>query len=224
MKRTAALAALTLIPFVLAGCGDDDDPRAELRVVHASPNAPAVDVRVDGDGVLSGVPYLGASDHLGVDAGDRDIEVLVAGTETVVISATLPLEEDTSTTVLATGLVADIAPLVLEDDRSAPAAGQAKLRVVHGAPSAPTVDVYVTAPGAALTQPTLEDVPFRGASGYLSVPAGNYQVRVTVANTTTVAIDTGAVAVPAGAVLTAVAVDAPGGGTPFDVLVLDDAR
>ena len=224
MKSLALLAAAALAAVSTTACDDSDGgPRADLRIVHASPDAPDVDVRLDGIGVLSQVPYLASSGYLSVQADDRDVQVLAAGTETVVIDATLTLPAGSATTVLAANLVANIEPLVLADDRSAPAAGNAKVRVVHGAPSAPNVDVYVTAPGAALTDPTLADVPFLASSDYLEIPAGEYQVRVTVAGTTDVAIDTGALTIADGAVLSAVAVDAAGGGAPFDILVLDDA-
>lgn len=233
MKTLLRLLVAATVVVTTAGCGDDGgDDDAVVRIIHASPNAPAVDVRLDDDDTLSAedeiladVPYLGNSGYLEVDAGMNRIQVLVANTSTVVIDASLDLEDDSATTVIATGLVTNLAPLVLEDDRSAPAAGNAKLRVVHGAPSAPNVDVYVTAPNAELgPTPTLANVPFRGASDYLEVPAGSYRVRVTVAGTQTVAIDTGAVALAAGDVFTAIAVDNAGGGAPFSVLLNDDAE
>ncbi len=75
-----------------------------------------------------------------------------------------------------------IEPILLVDDNTPPTSGNVKVRIVHGAPSAPAVDVYVTAPGADLdtSTPTLTNVSFGVASGYLSVPAGSYQIRVTL--------------------------------------------
>jgi DNA-binding beta-propeller fold protein YncE len=86
------------------------------------------------------------------------------------------------------------------------------------------VDVYVTEPGAdiATATPVLTSVPFGAASDYLSVPAGDYQVRVTPAGTKIVVIDSGSLTLAAGQVRTAIAVDSPGGGAPFDLLVLAD--
>ena len=123
-------------------------------------------------------------------------------------------------------VVADIAPIVLEDDRTAPSTGNIKVRAVHGAPGAPAVDIYVTAPGAdiATATPALTNVPFGAASDYLEVPAGSYQVRVTPAGSKTVVIDSGALSLAAGQVRTAIAVDSPGGGAPFDLLVLEDVN
>lgn len=224
-KVWTAVAGLSLL-VTAAGCGDDDDgaPSAQVRVVHASPDAPPVDVLVDGREVVSDLPYLDDSGYLGLRAGERTITVNAAGTPTTVIDADVTLMAGQPYTILAANLLADIEPLVLEDDLDAPPAGQAKLRVVHGAPSAPNVDVYITAPDAPLQQPTLTDVPFLGFSDYLTVPQGSYRVRVTPTGQSTVVIDTGTVGLAAGDVRTGIAVDAPGGGGPFSILLLADER
>jgi hypothetical protein len=225
--RFTQLALVLAAALGAAACDDDNtgpDSEARVRVVHASPDAPNVDVLIDGAAVLTDVPFGAASAYLPVEAGDRELQVRAAGTSTVVIDDGQYLDDGSDYTVIASGLVAGISALALADDNSAPAAGQIKLRVVHGAPSAPAVDVYVTAPGADLNAatPTLTSVPFRAASDYLEVPAGNYQIRVTVAGTKMVAIDTGTLTLSAGQVRTAIALDAPGGGAPFSALLLAD--
>jgi len=214
-----------------AGCSDDNSSTAPateagVRVVHASPDAPSVDVLVDDTQVLSAVPYLGSSSYLEVPSGTRNVKVNAAGTSTTVIDADLPLTAGADYTVIAGGLVSEIAPLVLEDDRSAPSSGNVKVRAVHGAASAPAVDIYVTAPGADLqaATPALTNVPFGAASDYLTVPASDYQVRVTPAGSKTVVIDSGTLTLAAGQVRTAIAVDTPGGGAPFDLLLLADVN
>jgi len=209
------------------GCSDDSNsPSAtgQVRVVHGSPDAPAVDVLVDNKIVLTGVAYKDASGYLPVPAGSRNIKVNATGTATTVINANAVINKDAAYTVIATNLVASIEPLVLLDDLSSPAAGNIKVRLVHGAPNVGEVDIYVTAPGADLATetPTLTAVPFKGASGYLEVPAGSYQVRVTPTGTKTVALDTGTLTLAAGQIRTGIAVEAPGGGTPLSALLLAD--
>jgi hypothetical protein len=183
-----------------------------------------VDVLLDDAVVLSDVPYLAASDYLETTDGDHNLKVNAAGTTTTVIDADVTLTDGTDYTVIASGLAAQIEPIVLEDDKTAPAAGSVRVRAIHGAPSAPAVDVYVTAPDAdlATATPTLTGVQFGDFSDYLEVPAGDYQVRVTPAGTKTVAIDSGALTLSGGQVRTVIAVDAAGGGAPFDFLVLAD--
>ena len=86
------------------------------------------------------------------------------------------------------------------------------------------MDIYVTAPGADLEAavPILTGVAFGDVADYLEVLAGDYQVRVTPAGTKVLAIDSGALTLESGQVRTAIAVDAPGGGAPFDILLLAD--
>jgi hypothetical protein len=223
-RPTIALALLAAI--ALGACDDSDTTApvstAQVRVVHASPDAPNVDVLVDGAAVLTNVPFKGSSSYLDVPAGSRNLRVRAAGTSTVVIDQTAAVTAGKRYTVLATGRVASIAPLVLEDDLAGPGPGNVKLRLVHASPAAGNVDIYVTAPGASIATatPTVANVPFRGASNYLEVAAGTYRVRITPAGSKTVALDVNDVALTAGQVRTAVAVDAPGGGTPLAAIVL----
>jgi hypothetical protein len=227
------LTLLLATSALTAACSDDEnnnntgpDGQARVRVVHASPDAPAVDVLVDDAAALSDVPYLAASDYVELADGGHNVKVNAAGTSTTVIDADVDLADGADYTVIASGLLEAIEPIVLEDDNSTPAAGTVRVRAIHGAPSAPAVDIYVTAPEAELdvVTPALSNVVFGDVSDYLEVPAGDYQVRVTAAGTKTVVIDSGALTLTGGQVRTAIAVDATGGGPPFDLLVLQDVN
>lgn len=231
MKRLLflALGAFTLLSV---GCGSDGDgvqssgaivETAQVRVVHASPDAPAVDVLVDDQVALSGVPYKGVSGYLTVDAeNDPNFKVNAAGTTTTVIDATPDLATGSQYTLLAVGELAAIEPLLLLDDTTEPAAGFLKVRVLHAAPTAPAVDVYVTAPGDDIdaSAPTLIGVPFKAFSDYLEIPAGDYRVRVTLTGDKTAIYDSGAVALGADVTYTIAAVTAESGLSPISLLVL----
>jgi len=229
MLKNPTLALTLLATLAVSACNNDDDvtapaTTAELRVVHASPDAPNVDVLVDNTAALTNVAYKAASTYLQVPSGSRNLKIRATGTTTVVIDQTATLNQGSAYTVIATGRVASIAPLVLTDDQTSPAAGNVRLRLVHASPAAGNVDIYVNAPTADITTatPTLANVAFRVASNYLEVPAGTYRVRITPAGTKTVAIDVNNVALTAGQVRTAVAVDAPGGGAPLSAILLAD--
>jgi hypothetical protein len=208
----------------LTGCGDSNNDEARVRVFHASPDAPNVDVLIDGGKVLENVPYKVASDFLGIDAGDRRVQVNVTGTDTSAIDTHAVFAEDTDYMIVAADKVARITALVFTADRTTPESGSARVRVLHAAASAPVVDVYVTAPdaGIANAQPTLSGVPFKAISDYLTVPAGTYDVFVTVAGTKNVAIQAKGLAIADQLVATVAALDATGGGAPFSLEILDE--
>ena len=227
MKNAYSRAALAAFLIGIVGCGDSgDSSEARVRVFHASPDAPAVDVLVNGGKVLEEVPYTVSSDFLPIDAGQSRIQVNVAGTDTTAIDATLELTENTDYFIVAADKVAKITPLVFTADRENPEPGTARVRVLHSAASAPAVDVYVTAPGQgiAAASPFLSNVPFKALSDYLAVPAGSFDVAVTVAGTKTVAIEAKGLEIPDGLVATVAALDAQGGGAPFALQVLDERK
>ena len=151
MKTFGQIFCFLILTTLLIGCSDDDNNdlglllnQASVRVLHASPDAPNVDVLVDDQVVLSNVSYKQASEFLSVFAGTRNIKVNAAGTSTTVIDANLNLAFQSFTTVIATNFLAQIEPLVLPDENTPPSGNILKIRVVHSAPSAPPVDVYVT--------------------------------------------------------------------------------
>lgn len=224
----AGLLAIVALVFA-AGCGDNDDNpntpgdtgEAYVRVAHLSPDAPAVDVWVDGAVVLQDVPFEAFSAYLALKPGDHTVQVTPANQSSpVVIDADVTLTEDVYYTVAATGLLADIEGTVLVDDRTQSAA-QARVRFVHTSPDAPAVDITLT-DGTAL----FSDVSFRESGGYIAVPAGTYDLQVRVAGTETVALSFGDVPLGGnttysvfatgllgdGSIAARVAVDSPGNG------------
>lgn len=206
------------------------DVRSRFRVVHASADAPNVDVLVDNSLLpsLTNVPFGVGSAYLNVPPNTYNVKVAATGSKAPVIEANLLLETGVDYTIAAINPLASIKPLVLVDDNSAPAVGSAKLRLVHASPSAGLVDIYLTAPGVDISNtsfnPNISNVAFEANTGYLELAAGNYQVRIALAGTKTVAIDTGTLALASGQIRTAFAVDPAPGSAAFGVILLPDAN
>ena len=80
--------------------------KAHVRFVHASPDAPAVDVAVKGGPVIfSNVAFKGVGDYTPVDAGTYNLEVRLAGTNTVALDVpNVTLSDGSVYTVFAMGL------------------------------------------------------------------------------------------------------------------------
>jgi hypothetical protein len=186
-------------------------------VAHLSPDAPAVDIYVNGNLTLSGVPFGAVSDYLDLASGDYRIQVTPAGDASLsVIDATVTLQSGNVYTVAATGLLSagDLQPLILLDDLSTGAG--ARVRVVHTGPDAPGVDIAV-ANGPVI----FSDVTFREASPYGEVDAGTYNLEVRVAGTQTVALSLPGVELSGGTTYTIFAIGLLADGSLSALAVVD---
>lgn len=206
----------------------DKNIPAFVRVIHNSPDAPSVDIVVNNDFDVLFVEELAYPDftpYVNVASGTYNIKVVVAGTQTDVIDADLTFAQGSMQSILAVNTMANIEPLVLMDDDRA-VATEAKVRLVHGSPTAGNVDIYVTAPGVDITneQPAFSGVAFKEDTGYVSLGEGDYQVTVTPAGSKNSVIDTGVLSLSAGGVYTAIARDATEDETngTFGLILLDD--
>lgn len=203
-----------------------------LRVAHASPDAPAVDVYVDNESTLTNVSFGDVSDYLTLAAGTYNVTITVADDpEAVVFDGNVSLEAREAYTVAATGEVSEDAdtsfePVVFSDDALTPDENTSAVSVVHLSPDAPTVDITVE--GTNLT--VADNVSYQNASEYVNVPAGEYTLEVrqaTAANNGTV-VTTIPVTLEGGEVYSAYAVgylapDEAPADTPFEVLLTPDA-
>jgi hypothetical protein len=198
----------------LQGNGAQGD--ACIDVVHASPDAPLVDVYVDGALAISGLGYGWHSGWVPLPAGDHQIQVTATGQapDTAVIDATVTVEPGVAYQVAATGQLANIAPAIFTTDLSGLTADTARVRVIHASPDAPAVDVAVTG-GDVL----ISNLAFPNASDYLEVPAGAYDLEVRPAGTTDVALSLPGVQLDGGTVYDIYAIGQVSDGT-LQVLVI----
>jgi hypothetical protein len=199
MRNIFKLVVAAVLIALVAGCGGSSVSLASLRILHASPDAPNVDVYVDGNKVLANVAYPTVSSYLSLSAGQHRIMVNAAGTSTTVIDVSPNLASGGAYTAIAANFVANIQALLATDETAAPPSGQARVRVIHAAPDAGPVDVLVNG------QVVLSNVPFGAISNYLTLPAGSYNVQVNAAGTSTTAIQA-SLSVGAGANYSVVAI------------------
>lgn len=192
---------------------------AKVRAIHASPDAPAVDIWVDGNKALTNVPFKAISDYLNLPAGSHQLKVVPTGaTEPAVIDATVEVEDGMAYTIIASGLLASIEPIVLTDDSPAPAAGKAHVRFVHLSPDAPAVDIAVEG------GPVVFNNIAYGASGeYTPVDAGTYDLEARPTGTQTVALAVPGVELRDGVAYTVYAVGLAGGQPALSVITSQDA-
>jgi len=226
VSKFMKLTALLIFPF-LAACGssnnnsDSDGPAAaQLRITHASADAPAVNVYVDGEVFLEAVDFAQTSGLIPIP-GNSTLSVEVRGIlpdqseETVIGPVDLTFAAGERTDVLAinnlfsTSGALTIEPKVLDPVTIEAGVTDVRVTVLHAAPEVGTVDVYVTAPGDDLANNTpAAALSFGEAAGPVAISADTqYQVRITPTGTVDVVYDSGEVSFPAGTELVLAAVE-----------------
>ncbi|WP_404408808.1 DUF4397 domain-containing protein [Jeotgalibacillus malaysiensis] len=175
-KLFSSIAAAIMVMAMMGGAALADDHEGGegwARVIHASPDAPAVDVYVNGEAVVEGAEFKAFTDYLALPAGDHEVEIFPAGgTETAVISETLTVEEGMYYTAAAVGTLDRIELSVTQDDLAI-GEGMTKVRAGHFSPDAPAVDVGLIDGDAVFS-----GAEFPGVTDFAELEAGTYDLEV----------------------------------------------
>lgn len=236
MNILAKLCALLTVPLVVA-CGSDNNSNqgSELRVTHASPDAPAVNVYVNDALALERVDYKQSSGIIFFEkAGTLKVEVrgiLPDGSETTVIGpADITIQEGMRTDIVAVDTLFDdsgtlkISPRILDPVMIEDNITDVRVSILHAAPNAGAVDIYVTSPGDDIANTMPIQAAFNDAAGPIPLaPDTQYQVRITPAGNNTVVYDSGTVSFESGTELLLVAVENTFkvGTNPVNLLAVD---
>lgn len=223
MKKSlmAALCAGLLI-FGLFGCSDDDTEfvntfNSGLRVIHASHDAPAVDVFLDGSLTINDLAFGESSGYGSVLSQTYALLITDAADETSTLIdldrlVLMPLEV---VTVFAMGDLAEIRAVIAEDSRHI-LSDRARVRFVHASPDAPAVDIRV---GAGDGTQVFSDISFTEVSDYEDLAPGTYAFVVTDADETTPVVSFEEIELAAANIYTIVAMGTLAGEDAFDFIV-----
>ncbi|MCL5255558.1 MAG: DUF4397 domain-containing protein [Gammaproteobacteria bacterium] len=191
-------------PFIISNeVSDVAAGEARIQVLHGAPVDVPVDVYltapgeeiVDGGAAFS-LSYRDYTDQVEVAEGEYQVTLTVSGDASAVLfsSPTLELPAGADLMLVATLNIAanaDDAPIALlvSDAEGASVVYStttgADVRVVHAAADVPPVDVYAN---EVTGDPVIPGLAFGEFTGYLNLPAADYDFLVTVADTTGVAV------------------------------------
>ena len=184
-----SIASAMVLAFAAPVSAADD---SMVRVLHGSPDAPEVDVYVNGDKVdaLSGLSFGDLSAYVAVPGGTYAVKVCATADATVcpIDVPALAIAAGTHYTIAATNALATIEAQVLVDDPS-PVEGKAQARVVHFSADTPAVDVLTQDKSAKV----VENLAYPDATDYLTLDPGSYDLIVCAnADNTVCPLDPGA--------------------------------
>lgn len=171
---------------LLSSCMDDDDDFvsqpievAYVSIYHAVPNAPELDIVVDGR-VINNAPfeYASYSGYLNFYTGNREIKFNVSDANNSLIDTTFSFLDGKAYSLFAVNTLPDAEALLVVDSAASPAAGKAMVRFVNLSPDAPAFDVATD--GTAT--PLFAAQSFKQATQYQEIDADVYTFNVRNAN------------------------------------------
>jgi hypothetical protein len=207
------LAGLCALGLPVAAAAPDPSTGAGLlRMMHLSPDTPAVDAYIDsvsdpGAGVvLSAVSYGDVSPYQRVPAGTYTVSARAAGADPAsppVLATTVTVAPGAATTIAGVGPFADLGFAVLTDDLTLPPPGRSRARVINAAATDSPLDLALGG------SPLATDLPFAGTTDYVDVPAGAGTLTVTGSSGTPAQLP---VELAAGSVYTVLVLERSAGG------------
>ena len=199
-RAVCVLLCLCAVAAVLPGCNTGNGVGAtaittRVRVVNLIPNAAGITLTLDTDApVVTGLGFQQLTQYLNVNPGLREFKVSVDGGATTLIATTQGLATGTDYTLIVFGAV-EAANMLLEPDikLSVLNGGTFFLRFIDLAAVAGGIDVYLTPLGADIsaTAPVIANATYGGATSFMPVTTGNFQLRVTPNGTKEVIFDSG---------------------------------
>ena len=185
-KGSSKLVNVALLQIDNTGTGQvNDNLLAEFKVINASSVASPLNVAVDGNLVLSNIPYTGVSNYTAVATGQHTFTVQATATPGAdLLSLPSTLDSATDTSLVLSGPAGALLPLVLQDNNLPPPAARAHVRFVNTSPDFASLDVYVN------FSKQVSGLATNSASGYIELTGDttigtNYEFDFNTAGTVT---------------------------------------
>lgn len=185
--RTLAL----IVAATLTGCGKDNSvapvsASARVKVIQAVAGASSIDFGVGDQKTFTGMTFTMVAPSLPGSytalPAETPLRLRAYLGATTIIDSTVTLLTDLSYTIIASGRASGTgasAPrfVILQDNLTSPASGSIRLRALHAAAAAGSVDVHAALAGAVLSTSTrvFSSLGFRSVAA-VDVPAGTYQL------------------------------------------------
>jgi hypothetical protein len=188
--RIALLATISLVAATGPSLGGPIVPTVggggggELRFTAASPDAPALDIYIDGQSVSNEVNFGQTTLPITVAAGLHTVSIDVAGTSTLLLSTSVEVDAGSDQTVAFDNRVARIAATIAPTASQPADPTKAALRVWALSPDAPSLN-FDLAGGTALAT----GLAFTQYSNYVTIMPGPYTVLDTFTGSVTLAAE-----------------------------------
>jgi len=181
---------------------------ATIRLVHALPGGPPVDVTIDGASVAQGLAFGATTEYAALPAGDHQVQVLASGETTALIDDTVTAEAGKAYALVVLGSADAPEAQFLDVNIDATTQGQARIRLLNAVPDAGELNVAI-AGGDNL----FENVAYKATSEYRDGVPGTYDIAVSLPDSAEPVVTVPGVTLMEGTVYDLIALGEVGGGT-----------
>jgi len=194
--------ALTLS---LHGCGKSSNDSANVRALNLISGTSSVNIAAGGVTILSNGSFETLTGFNGVGAGGQEFKVTVTGSAGTLVDTVYSLSGSVDYSYVTTGTPGAATAVLIGDPFGSPGSNVA-FRVLNMSSIVPSMDVYLTAPGADLASatPVIAAAIFEVVTVFVNTTPGSLELRITPAGTKDVVYDA-PVTLPAGTGQTVVA-------------------
>lgn len=195
-----------------------------IRVLHASPDAPAVDIYANGNMIAKGLTYKQLTNYLPIMPGSYNIQVFPTGERAKpVINTTVTVPQNSAFTIAAVGKLSEIGllpiPEIYMPQVPMDMTNNSYVRFAHLSPNAPAVDI--TLPDGTKI---FEDVSYKEYTDYIGVNSGTYTLQVKPTGSNQVVLTIPNVSLMPGMIYTVYAVGLVGEKPPLETVVSVDGK
>ncbi len=191
-----------------------------IRLLHASPNTPAVDIYANDNLVARNLTYKEFTEYFPVPASSYQISAFPTGQKVNPVLATnISVPAGSILTVAGVGNAPNLSILPVSDRMMPIPPSKAYVKFVHLSPNAPSVDI--TLPNGTKL---FSDVEFREITNYIVVDPGLYTLQARVAGTSQVALNVPNVRIKPNRFYTVYAVGLAGENPTLQMLIALDGN
>lgn len=190
-------------------------PVSYVRALHASPNAPAVDIYLNDTKLVDNLSYEEFTEYLSVTPGNYTVKIYPAGnTQTLLLSENVTIPPHTISTTAVVGISPNISLVSAEEPKGPFIPGKLFLRFGNLSPNSPNLNLTL-ANGTVI----FKNVPYKSVTDYASLNPGIYHFQLRDSNTNNVILDAPNIRLRANRFYSIYAVGILGGNPPLRILI-----
>lgn len=191
-----------------------------IRLLHASPNTPTVDVYANENLITRSLSYKEFTEYFQVPASSYHIRVFPTGQHTnALLAANISVPAGSILTIAGIGNAPNLSAMTVSDRMMPIPPDKTYVRFVHFSPDAGSLDVTL-ANGTKL----FSGVEFRGITNYTAVDPGVYTLQARTAGTSQVILNVPNVNIKPNRFYTVYAVGLAGGNPTLQMLIALDGN